>query len=151
MRLSSWHYKVIGQEIWQKYPARATGILLPYIKNQPRETNLSKLTGYFDSFCDINNLNKEEYYGPIYKTKKVDMLRIFIASMIHLYYPEIYFQPIEELNLKKKGFVTALAESMGKPVSNVSNMIRDAIVWENRYDDFKEKVEFIVDQLKNAA
>lgn len=148
--LNEKQYKIIGRLVCKKHPEIAEE-LLSTLNHTPLEEDISKLEFYFNQFCILHGTSKQDYFGAVYKTSKVDLLRIFIASMVHLYYPEIYFQPIEELNLKKNGFVTALANSIGQAVSNTSNRIREVIIWEKEYDDFKEKVEAVVFQLKNAA
>jgi hypothetical protein len=148
--LNEKQYKILGRMVVKKHPDIAA-TLLSTLDHQATEEDISKITLYYDQFCDLQGISRNEYFGAVYKTSKVDIFRLFIASMIHLYYPEIYFQPIEEINMKKEGFVTALAKSLGQPISNTSSRIREVIMWEQEYDDFKEKVETVVGKLKNAA
>jgi len=143
-------YKILGRLVVKKYPDIAQ-TLLATLNHEPSESNISKIEGFFLSFCKLQGINKETYFGPVYKTSKVDVFRLFTAAMIHLYYPEIYFQPIEELNLKKNGFVTALARATGQHAPNVSSRIREVVAWEREYDDFREKVLCMVERLKNIA
>jgi hypothetical protein len=148
--LNEKQYKILGRMVVKKHPEIAA-TLLGTLDHQALEEDISKITSYYDQFCELQGIQRNEYFGAVYKTSKVDIFRLFIASMIHLYYPEIYFQPIEEINMKKEGFVTALAKSIGQHTSHVSNRIREVIMWEQEYDDFKEKVETVVGKLKNAA
>jgi hypothetical protein len=148
--LNEKQYKILGRMVAKKHPDIAAQ-LLSTLNHTATETDIQKITLYYDQFCELQGIERNEYFGAVYKTSKVDIFRLFIASMIHLYYPEIYFQPIEEINMKKEGFVTALANSIGQPTSNVSNRIREVIQWENQYDDFKNKVFDMVEKLKNVA
>jgi hypothetical protein len=148
--LNEKQYKILGRLVVKKHPDIAASLLLS-LSHIPSQVDISKINAYFDRFCCLQGIEKQTYFGPVYKTSKVDMFRLFIASMVHLYYPEIYFQPIEELNLKKNGFVTAIATATGQQTSNVSSRIREVVLWEKEYDDFKEKVVTIVEKLKNVA
>ncbi len=94
-------------------------------------------------------IEKEAYSGALYKSSKVDVRRLFVAAMVHLYQPQIYHQP--EISLGKNGFVMTLAGVLKQHEANVSAMIREVISWEREYDDFKEKVTNVVAKLKEAA
>lgn len=65
--------------------------------------------------------------------------RTFIASMIRVYQPELSHQPREAM-VVKRGFVKHLADVLQQKPSNISAMIRQVIIWEQSYDDFRQNV-----------
>lgn len=134
----------------KKNPDLASEYLSTYKNYEPLEEDYKKIRLFFSSFCQFNGINENEYLGPLYKTSKVDMRRLFIAAMTHLYYPQVYFQPIDEINLSKKGFVSSLSKTLIQHEANISVMIREVIAWEKDYDDFREKVQLTVEKLKAA-
>jgi hypothetical protein len=148
--LNEKQYKILGRLLVKKHPDVAQS-LLATLNHTASEDDITKIDLYFIRFCTLQGIAKESYYGAVYKTSKVDVFRLFIASMVHLYFPEVYFQPIEELNLKKNGFVTAIAVATGQHTANVSSRIREVVLWEKEYDDFREKVVTMVEKLKNVA
>lgn len=146
------HYKMIGRLLTHKRPHLAQSLIYPYLKAVPYDTDFKKIDSYYlDLFCKEKGIEKSEITGALFKSSKVDVRRLFIASMAHIYYPHIYHQHTHEINLSKKGFVTYLAKALKQQESNVSVVIREVVTWEKEYDDFKEKVVDIVEKLKNVA
>lgn len=144
-------YKILGRLLGKKYPDLARELLATYKDHPPLETDHQKIPTFFKIFCFHLSVDEKELLGPLYKTSKVDVRRLFVACMTHLYYPHVYHQPPEEINLSKKGFVSSLSRALQQQEPNISVMIREVIAWEKDYDDFKEKVYSIVEKLKEVA
>lgn len=145
--ISENQYKILGRLVMNKLPFYAKELLSPYLNNIPQEIDHSKIPGYFTLFCKVMDLKEDEYTGPLQKSSKVDMRRIFIAAMIHLYQPVLYHQKDFFVILRKTGFMLTLAQTLHQFESNISNTIREVILWEREYDDFKEKVNSAIEKL----
>lgn len=149
---SELHYKMMGRELWNKLPHMALSFLKPYFSAEPFDYNFTKIEDhYMPAFCSLYGIEKTQIQGPLYKSKKVDIRKLFIASMIHIYCPHIYFQHPSEINLSKRGFVMWLSQALNQPDSNVSGSIREVVAWEKDYDDFRDRVSMIVEKLKSIA
>jgi hypothetical protein len=144
-------YKILGKLLVKKNPALADEYLSLYKTHSPKEIDNTKISFYFYSFCEVMEITPETYLGPLHKSSKVDIRRLFVACMVHLYQPHVFYQPIDEINLSKKGFVMHLSRTLQQQESNISTMIREVIAWEKDYDDFKEKVHGIIELLTKEA
>jgi len=144
-QLSPKLYKILGRLVVKRHPDLAETLIATLITDKPLQSDIRKIQVYFLCFCNLPGV--EAFFGPSRKTENVDACRLFIAAMLRLYYPELYKQPIEELNLRKTGFVSTIAETTGLKVSNVSYRIRQVVSWEHQYDDFRERVDQTVKEL----
>jgi hypothetical protein len=144
MVLSPKQYKILGRLVVKRHPDLAETLIQQLAQDKPLQHDIQKIQVYFTCFCNLPGI--EAFFGPSRKMENVDACRLFIATMIRLYYPELHHQPIEELNLRKTGFVSTVAETIGLKVSNVSYRIRQVVRWEHQYDDFRLKVQ---ETLKN--
>jgi hypothetical protein len=146
------HFKMIGRELWNKLPHLAKSLLKPYLSAEPFDFDFTKLEDhYLVAFSSLHGIVKSDLQGPLFKSSKVDIRKLFIASMLHIYCPHIYFQHANEINLSKRGFVMWLAKALDQPESNISAAIREVVAWEKDYDEFRDKVFVIVEKLKNIA
>jgi hypothetical protein len=146
------HYKMMGRELWNKLPLLATSLLKPYLSADPFDYNFTKIEDhYLFAFCSLYGITKKELQGALFKSSKVDIRRLFIASMVHIYCPHVYFQHSSEINLSKRGFVMWLSKALDQQESNVSVLIREVVAWEKDYEEFKDRVSLIVEKLKNIA
>jgi hypothetical protein len=149
---TDFHYRLIGKELWKKLPEAAKLAIKPYLSAEPFDYNFTRMEEhYLIAFCSLQGIDKDYIQGPLFKSSKVDIRKLFIASMLHIYCPHVYFQPPNEINLSKKGFVMWLSKAVNQPESNVSGAIREVVAWERDYDEFRNKVCSIVESLKNIA
>lgn len=146
---------MMGRELWNKSPNTAKTLIKPYLTAEPFDFNFTKIEDhYLVAFCSLNGIEKKQIQGPQFKSTKVDVRRIFIAAMVHIYCPHVYLQNSKEINISKKGFVMWLSKALCQHESNVSNLIREVVAWEHEkgyYDEFKERVYGTVEKLKNIA
>lgn len=141
------YYTLLGKILFQKEPELAQRLLSDYYpQKQPLDTDISRIQHYFSSYCAFQNIDPLEYTGRLYKSKKVEVRRLFIGAMLHIYNPQVYVQPIDQLILFH-GFVRRLAGVLCQNEGNVSKMIREVITWEKNYQDFSGSVEQIVNEL----
>lgn len=141
---------MLGKLLIQKEPETAKKLITTYLPaEQPVETDFSKIGGFFIRFCEIRGIDPENHVGPSYKSEKVDVRRMFISAMVHLYYPKAFQQPIESIDVVT-GLVKNIALVLKQDTGNVSKMIRQAIIWEKQYQDFEAAVSSIVEKLING-
>lgn len=122
-------------------------VAAPFLSIAPVDSEFEKIIKYFSQYCALNNLDQASYTGALYKTSKVDIIRVFVAAMLHLYYPGVFHCPVKG-KLYPSGFLSALSDCLGQKKSNTSVMIREVIQWEKDYSDFKEKVDLTLQQLQ---
>jgi hypothetical protein len=146
-QISEKQYKILGRLYVKKHPEEAEEILSAYTNIPATEHEYNRIEKHFTRFCLVNGLKEEQYTGPLYKSDKVEIRRVFVAVMVHLYHPSVFQIPIEDISIPV-GFVKTLSRVTGQKTANVCTMIRDVARWETHYDDFKQKVQ---DQLKNFA
>jgi|GEM_PF-2893529 len=144
-------FYLIGKVLQRENPEIFQRLRAAYIDVKaipPLESDHEQIPLFFSRFCFFLGLVKEDYTGPLSKSSKVDVRRHFIATMLHLYCPHVYYQPVKDIELPKNGFVKALAQTLQQNASNISLMIREVILWEKEYEDFRDKVEEAVEKLK---
>lgn len=144
------YYRAIGKIVSKRYP----DLIAPILKTitdigEPKETDHKKIFIYFVKFCHLKGINPEEYRGALYKSSKEDIRRQFVGAIAHLYFPQAYKQPIEEIIRGRNGLFLTLAQVLGKHESGISKMIREAVTWEKEYDEYKEKITLIVKCLQD--
>lgn len=133
------HYALLGELLIQNEPETAKKLISAYLPDEPpKETDFKKISDYFSEFRRLNNIT----------SLNVSDRRIFIAVTLHIYNPEVYFQPSNKI-LLKHGFVRCLSNVLGQKEPNVSKMIREVILWERSYEDFAQEVSKMIEKLTN--
>jgi hypothetical protein len=147
INLSKQQYVLLGKLLHQKKPHIADEIISTWFpKQDPTEQDLTRIGPLFYAFCALQNLIPEDHIGPVFKTSKVNIRRLFVAVMIHLYNPDVFSQPIDNIILKK-GFVRQLSQVLKLKDANISLMIREVIMWEKQYEDFAASVSFVINEI----
>jgi hypothetical protein len=142
-------YAILGRLLALTEPATAERLITTYL---PRETaiqsDLSVIPAYFITFCDLRGIHPEDYIGPLFKTSKVDIRRLFVAVMLKMYYPGMYNMPIVDFSLiGRTGFSKAITQLFQAKKENIFKTIREVIIWKNEYDDFAFLVDQAIEQL----
>jgi hypothetical protein len=145
LSLSTQEYSILGRLCASQKPDVARQ-LLSIFDTKPSENDHSRISAYFESFCILQDVNPEEYRGGQFKTQKVDVHRLFIACMVRMYAPYMYQAP-PGIRLKK-GFSKSLSKTLGQKVENISKMVREGIVQEKVYPEFRAAVDDITNKLK---
>lgn len=144
-------HALLGKLLLKNKPDIAQELIKTYLPEQPpKESDFSKIKDLFSRFCKIQNIEPEEHLGPVYKSDKVSMRRLFVATMVHLYNPQVYFQPLDSIVLSN-GFVTAITRVLSQNKGNTSKMIREVIIWEKQYEDFATSVSQTITKLTTDA
>lgn len=137
-------WTLLGRLVMEKEPELADEYLRPY--SVIMERDLKQIPDLFKRYCEIEGIDKYDYYNGMPTRKKMEIRRIFTAAMIHIYYPGIYQQSI--INIGNFGFGYALSDVLSQHGSNVSKTIKKVVFWEKNYQDFKEKVLSVTEKLK---
>jgi hypothetical protein len=119
------NYAQIGRLVATRKPEIIDELMIGYI--EPPQTNFSLIAIYHTRFI---NLNLEKSY-------RTSNRKLFVAAMFHLYQPEVFTNKNYYI---KPGLSKAIGKEVGMLNSNVSHLLREIIVMERAYDDFKEKV-----------
>jgi hypothetical protein len=139
---------LIGRLLAYQKPELAEALLVVYSqKAEPLETDLSKIKDYFDVFCLIHNLNPQEYKGRILSVSKNYYRKLFISTMVRLYHPGIYDLP-KCFVLPKTGLSKALSKVIERDKAEISRTIKENIIWEKTDDDYRERVDRTVEQIR---
>jgi hypothetical protein len=144
---------LIGKLLAYQKPELADALLTVYgQKAEPKECDLSKIVNYFDVFCLIHELTPQEYKGRILSANKNYYRKLFISTMVRIYQPGLYDMP-KCFILAKTGLSKALYEVLDMDKAEISRIIKENIMWEKTDDDYRLRVNKIVDHLsrKEAA
>lgn len=141
----------MGKIFIEKEPAIAGKLISMYLpKTEPAEKDYSKIPAYFISYCQVQGLRPQDYVGNLYKSSKVHVRRTFIACILHIYAPQLFFQPVDELILDRVELSKTLSDLFLQKKSNISTMIREVVMWEKQYEDFAENVNEIIEKILGA-
>lgn len=123
--------------------------LLSIYDTKPVEQDHAKIPSHFNRFCQLQDMNPDEYRGNLFKSKKSDLRRLFVACMVRMYLPHLYAAPRKGVRLAY-GFTQALAKTFHLKGTNVAVMIREIVVHEKAYSEFRASVDEITSKLINT-
>ncbi|MEO6610730.1 MAG: hypothetical protein ABIT05_01315 [Chitinophagaceae bacterium] len=140
-------YLLIGRLLYLTNPEKASELLAPYLEAPGTiQINQERIPEFFLQFCDLNKIDPDAHRGKLSKTIKVDLRRLFISAMLHVYCPQVYCQSIKKLKMPK-GIVTALSRELQVDPPLVSIIIRETIMHEKIYEDYRTRAIEITEQL----
>src|SRR5690606_33239930 len=105
----------------------------------PFDTNLSHIPRYFSHFCRLSGVHQE--------LMSSNDKRLLIGCMVSIYSPET----LRADNHSKTGLVTTIAKVFNQTHQYVSILMKEAIVHYKAYDDFRERVDELTEQMKGGA
>lgn len=144
-------YAFLGKIFIQKEPNIAAKLIDLYLpKLEPIEKDYTKIPAYYIDFCRVQQIKPQDYIGALHKTSKVNVRRIFIAVMLHLYEPGLFQQPVDDLILNREGLSKNLSNLFQVKKHSISATIREVVMWEKQYDDFSSSVNQIIERIINA-
>jgi hypothetical protein len=134
------HYAVLGKLFIQKEPELAQKLIEVYLPHaEPLETDFTRIKELFKTFCAIEGVDYDS-------NLKVDTKRKFIATILHLYAPQVYLCTTDDF-LITRGLATELGKVFRQTKALMSVRIREVLVWEKNYDDFKNAVAEMVSKI----
>lgn len=138
---------LLGKLLISQRPEVAHELLSTYGPPQsPVEHDVSKIDQIYQSYCRIRSIEPHDYTGALYKSSKVDVRRVFIAVVLHIYNPQVFHQPLDSI-IVNIGLVKKLSEVFQQDNGNMSKTIRKVIAWERQYEDFALIVNQIIEQI----
>ena len=150
LSLSPKEYSILGRLCASQKPDVARELLSIY-DNKPLDKDHPNIQVYFIEFCRLQDIDPEEYKGALFKASKVEQRRLFIACMVHIYLPHLYVSATTAAGIRLDyGFISSLAESLNQKKSNISKMVREIVVTEKVYDEFRDRATWLVEQLTNG-
>jgi hypothetical protein len=146
------HYAYLGKLFIQKEPEIAHKLISQYLpKIEPTETDYSKIPGYFINYCKVLDIRPQEFIGPVHKSSLVNVRRTFVAVILHIYAPQLFQQPADDLILDRVGLSKSLSNLLQVKKNKISEYIREVVLWEKSYEDFAENVNSIIEKLTNGS
>jgi hypothetical protein len=103
------------------------------------DQELTNLPAYFQSF---QKYTEASGYG------KILLRQLFTSAMLHIYNPGVYLQPKNDL-VMLHGFVRTLATTIRMNEGETSRLIRQVILNEKVYEDYKDQVTMIVSHISS--
>lgn len=107
-----------------------------HLIGKPRSYPIERMVTFLPIFIDHYSL-PEGYFTQRYDTDVNRLKRIFSASMIEIYHPEMFSLKADFVQFYQKGFVLQLSACIQVQRSHTSNMIREVITAYKVYDDFR--------------
>ena len=135
-------FLLLGKLLVKRHPELATELMQEVTEDEPQETDLSKIESYFQSFCEQMNIDPHEYKGGVKKRSKTHIRRLFVSVMIHIYQPQSFRQPTNQIIITY-GFNRTISQVLGLNEAYMCRVVRDAIGVEKIYQDYREQVDEI--------
>ena len=132
-------YALLGQTLMNTMPDLANELLTTHCNGNPLDSDLYNIPKYYRTFCAAHNINPGEHSGAVYTREKVDLRKVFVCCILHIYSPQVFVQPTEFI-VVRHGLVRSLSSSINQEQGNVSKMIREVITLQDVYQEFKERV-----------
>jgi hypothetical protein len=132
------NYNQLGRLFVAQRPYEALQFILTRFA-PPKESDFSKVKEYYKKFLGIHPPPDSED-----SRKKAYQRALFTAAMLHIYQPAIFFS--KKIHLKP-GLGKAIREEFGTSKPHMSMLIRQVVVRERVYGDFKEKVNHVLTAL----
>lgn len=126
------HYTLLGKLLEKNRPDIAAELLSAH---SITEFDYNKMTSYLQLFCHLKGSDPRDATHVAIKYR-----REFLCAMLHLYNPQVFTQPRDGIVLRI-GFVRQISTVILQNEGNTSRMIREVIMLENVYDDFRDQVQ----------
>jgi len=139
LNLNKKQFLLLGRLCASQKPELARELLSIY-NEKPISQDHSLISAFFLTFCQLQNINPDDYRGSLFKSKKVELRRLFIASMTHIYIPHVHNEPANCMRLHY-GFLKQLSQELQQKPQNVGKMIREVITIEKVYEEFRANVK----------
>ena len=143
-------YALIGRRLEHENPMLFSQLYAFFSHPPPEERPLAQIDTYLKAFCLYKGITPPDITGPVYKSGKVYIRRIFIAVILKLYHHQNYISPLKGLQVRD-GVTEQLAKTLLQKRSNMSTMVRQVIEWARIYTDFKTEVDSITQIIRDAA
>jgi hypothetical protein len=140
-------YLLLGKLLVMRHPEVADRLLVQ-IEQDPPEKDLSRIPELYNSFCALVNIDPSTFQGPLHQTHKVDIRRLFVSIILHLYNPQVYHHPNDSIFLRQ-GLTIALSTLLKINDGHMSRFIRETIMMEKVYEEYRQKVEQAMNGLTN--
>lgn len=130
-------YEIVGELFVKKGPETASKAAHSLMSVKASECDFDKISEFYSRFCSIENITE---------LKSTDK-KLFISCILHLYHPIGFCVPVQYLTIPY-GLAATLANVLGCSQPGISQIVRQVILEESVYDDFREKVKEMVDKIK---
>lgn len=124
----------IGREVLKKHPEIATSIIEEIPK--PKCRDLDKMSNYFKLFCFEIGVKPNDIKGPVFKSSLTEKKKIFIGAMYSLF--------TDQYRFSKK-----ISETLEQKRQSTDRMLSEVKFRYQRDDDFRSKVDNILNKLQN--
>lgn len=133
-------FRMLGKIVYHQNPKLARNIIDSMQHLIPQQTDHSLIQQYFQTFMNEKGLT----YDMIKSARKNEktyvnrQLKIFLAAMLHIYTPELFFIP-KFYNLPQ-GFIKHLCIATQQTKAKLSADVKTVIMHIAIYGDFKSAV-----------
>lgn len=146
LRLTKKEIIFIGRQCASKTPETAMEYLSVF-DNKPWEKDHTRIGQFFQEYCNLHNIAPDDYRGAILTRFKTALRRQFVASMVRMYLPQLYAASATSVRIDY-GFTQSLATTLILKRQNLTKMIREVVVQEKVYPEFRAAVDEITEKLK---
>lgn len=102
----------------------------------PPNLPISRMLEFLPCFFEQYSLPTDTFKHK-YDTETIKLKRVFAASMVQIYHPEMYIVRPDLFQFPKKGFVKTLGYCLRMYRNHTSTLIREVITAYKVYDEFK--------------
>ncbi|GAO43779.1 hypothetical protein [Flavihumibacter petaseus] len=143
---SSNEYQLIGKLVVEREPAFAANIVNSFRVSPAKERDLSKIPQFFTSYCQMRGVEQEALLVTSGDRTNKQLIRVFVSAIMRLYCPELSLLVKFQMKVRS-GLVQGIQRTINRTLSNTTVMIRQNLILETVYDDFREDVDAAVNHL----
>lgn len=143
--LGNKHFLLIGRLLAITQPEKARELLSHYGNTTSETPSLQLIPHYFTRFCQTQNLSAHNFIGSTNR-ESADQRRLFVSVMIRIYSPWIHQQHSKVIR-PPRGLITAISKELGCGKNAISMQLREVIIQERVYEEYREKVQELTKQI----
>jgi hypothetical protein len=149
-QLTRKNHSTIGLLLCKKYPELARDLLSEYLSIQQAQqadvTDTSLVSYYFQAYCDIRGIPREELTRTNWSHDISRSKQEFVGLILRIYHPYLFKNP-QSYFCPQHGLVKNLAATMCIQKGHASMLVSKARTAIRVYDSFAESIESIYNQI----
>jgi hypothetical protein len=132
-------YALIGKLHARQNPDEARQLIEGYRQEQSRalDSDLHNLNFYFLNYCKLKGYLATDYIGAIKKREKTEARKLFIASMIRIFHPQLFTYDVNT----KSGLSESMCIVLRLDSGEMSKILEEVTAYYNHnWQDFSQRV-----------
>lgn len=129
----------LGMLMLKKHPDMSRSLLSELEAEEPLDNNYNRIQDYFKVYTNLISVSGDQLRTRDNNRENRFHLKVFVATMIRIYQP---LMPTMRGNVIKPGFSSSLGSVINILSPNITLMVKEVLVMERAYDDFRDEVDY---------